>query len=123
MPDPDEKLVISLRSRSPEGEQSGFSQQRAAALCRRLVATHCLYGVDRNPLAVELAKLALWLESHAEGMPLTFLDHRFVVGDSLTGPFWERLLTRPGKPEEKLEGVLHRSLENNLRAALFDALR
>jgi hypothetical protein len=123
LPDPDDDLLRYLPSRSPEGEQSGLSQQRAIAMCRRMVATHCLYGVDKNPLAVELAKLALWLESHAEGMPLTFLDHRFVVGDSLSGPFWERMLTRPGKPEEKLEGVLHRSLENNLRAALFDALK
>ena len=57
---------------------------------------HCLYGVDKNPLAVELAKLALWLESHAEGLPLTFLDHRLVVGDSLTGPFFEHLLKYPG---------------------------
>ena len=44
---------------------------------------YCLYGVDKNPLAVELAKLALWLESHAEGMPLTFLDHRLVVAWNL----------------------------------------
>ena len=44
---------------------------------------HCLYGVDSNRLAVELAKLSLWLESYAEGLPLTFLDHRLVQGDSL----------------------------------------
>ncbi|HKM52119.1 MAG TPA: N-6 DNA methylase, partial [Isosphaeraceae bacterium] len=52
----------------------GVSTARAQAICRRLVAVHCLYGVDKNPLAVELAKLALWLESHAEGMPLTFSE-------------------------------------------------
>src|SRR5208283_4042660 len=73
----------------------GVSTARAQAICRRLVAVHCVYGVDKNPLAVELAKLALWLESHAEGMPLTFLDHRIVVGDSLTGPFWEQMLSWP----------------------------
>ena len=49
---------------------------------------HCLYGCDRNKLAVELAKLSLWLESYAEGLPLTFLDHRLVHGDALTGPFF-----------------------------------
>ncbi|MCY2994682.1 MAG: N-6 DNA methylase [Planctomycetota bacterium] len=123
LPDPDDELVRYLPSRSVEGEQSGVSQRKAEALCRRMVAVHCLYGVDKNPLAVELAKLALWLESHAEGMPLTFLDHRLVVGDSLTGPFWERLLTWPSKPDEKLEGVIFRGLENRLRSALFDALR
>jgi hypothetical protein len=52
--------------------------------------------VDKNPLAVELAKISLWLVSHAEGMPLTFLDHRLVLGDSLTGPFFEQLLTYTG---------------------------
>ena len=110
LPDPDGELLRYLPSRSVEGEQTGVSQRRAEAICRRMVAVHCLYGVDKNPLAVELAKLALWLESHAEGMPLTFLDHRIVVGDSLTGPFWEQMLSWPSKPKEKLkEGVLSSS--------------
>ena len=65
------------------------------AICRRLVAVHCLYGCDRNKLAVELAKLSLWLESYAEGLPLTFLDHRLVHGDALTGPFFASLSTLP----------------------------
>ncbi len=65
------------------------------ALCRRLVAVHCLYGVDSNRLAVELAKLSLWLESYAEGLPLTFLDHRLVHGDSISGPFFASLATLP----------------------------
>ena len=123
LPDPDGELLRYLPSRSVEGEQTGVSQRRAEAICRRMVAVHCLYGVDKNPLAVELAKLALWLESHAEGMPLTFLDHRIVVGDSLTGPFWEQMLSWPSKPKEKFkEGVYHH-LETHLRSALFDALR
>lgn len=75
-----------LPGRRPEGEsEAGFSAQRALALCKRLVAVHCLYGVDKNPLAVGLAKVALWLESFSEGLPLTFLDHRLVCGDSLLG--------------------------------------
>ena len=123
LPNPDDELLRYLPSRSVEGDQSGVSQRRAEALCRRMVAVHCLYGVDKNPLAVELAKLALWLESHAEGMPLTFLDHRLVVGDSLTGPFWEQMLTWPSKPKEKFkEGYFHH-IETHLRSALFDALR
>ena len=60
-----------------------------------MVAVHCLYGVDSNRLAVELAKLSLWLESYAEGLPLTFLDHRLVHGDSLAGPFFASLATLP----------------------------
>ena len=100
----------------------GVSTARAQAICRRLVAVHCVYGVDKNPLAVELAKLALWLESHAEGMPLTFLDHRLVVGDSLTGPFWERLLYRPGKPDSHVEDLFSQGLFPKLQRALTDAL-
>ena len=52
---------------------------------RRLVAQKCLYGVDRNPLAVDLAKLSLWLVTLAEDHPLTFLDHALRAGDSLVG--------------------------------------
>ncbi|GAB6875586.1 Eco57I restriction-modification methylase domain-containing protein [Thermaerobacter litoralis] len=46
---------------------------------------HCIYGVDKNPLAVELCKVALWIEGHCEGEPLSFLDHRIRCGDSLVG--------------------------------------
>src|SRR5271166_6525533 len=73
-------------------------------------------------LAVELAKLALWLESHAEGMPLTFLDHRLVVGDSLTGPFWDKLLFRPGKPDAPVENLFSHGIYSNLQKALTEAL-
>ena len=52
---------------------------------RRLVAQKCLYGVDRNPLAVDLAKLSLWLVTLARDHPLTFVDHAFRAGDSLVG--------------------------------------
>jgi hypothetical protein len=100
----------------------GVSTARAQAICRRLVAVHCLYGVDKNPLAVELAKLALWLESHAEGMPLTFLDHRLVVGDSLTGPFWEKLLFRPGKPDTPIQDLFSQGVYDKLQKALTKAL-
>lgn len=123
LPDPDDELLKYLPSRSPEGEETGISQSRAVALCRRLVAVHCLYGVDKNPLAVELAKLALWLESHGEGMPLTFLNHRLIVGDSLTGPFWNKLIFRPGKPDEPIEGLFDRGLSLKFQNALADAIR
>ncbi len=52
---------------------------------RRLIARNCLYGVDRNPVAVDLAKLSLWLATLARDHPLTFLDHAFRHGDSLVG--------------------------------------
>jgi len=52
---------------------------------RRLVAGRCLYGVDKNPLAVEMAKLSLWLITLDKGRPFTFLDHAIKCGDSLLG--------------------------------------
>lgn len=121
LPDPEDEILAYLPSRAPEGEDSGLSQFKALALCRRLVAVHCLYGVDKNPLAVELAKLSLWIEAHAEGLPLTFLDHRFVVGDSLTGPFFEHLLTLPGS-RESVQDIFRQGLADRLTVALGNAL-
>lgn len=54
-------------------------------VARRLVAQRCLYGVDINPLAVELAKLSIWLVTLSEGKPFGFLDHNLRSGDSLLG--------------------------------------
>lgn len=53
--------------------------------CLREVIQHCIYGVDLNPDAVELCKLALWLEGHNSGKPLSFLDHKIRNGNSLVG--------------------------------------
>lgn len=55
------------------------------ALARRLVAERCLYGVDVNPMAVEMAKLSLWLTTLHKNRPFTFLDHAIKSGDSLLG--------------------------------------
>ena len=52
---------------------------------RREVASRCLYGVDSNPMAVQLARLSLWLATLSADKPLSFLDHRLVAGDSLVG--------------------------------------
>ena len=52
---------------------------------RRLVAQKCLYGIDRNPMAVDLAKVSLWLSTLARDHPFTFVDHAFRHGDSLVG--------------------------------------
>lgn len=54
-------------------------------VARRLIAERCLYGVDLNPLAVELAKLSIWLVTLARGRPFGFLDHNLHCGDSLLG--------------------------------------
>lgn len=63
----------------------GKDDLEALYAARHLVASRCLYGVDLNPMAVELAKLALWVASAAKGKPLSFLDHHLKVGNSLVG--------------------------------------
>lgn len=120
LPDPNDELLAYLPSRVVDTD-GGLSQAKALALCRRLVAVHCLYGVDKNRLAVELAKLSLWLESYAEGLPLTFLDHRLVCGDSLTGPFFADLARYPGSGES-IDGLLASGLSDALRDRLSTAL-
>jgi len=60
-------------------------QEERALIARRLVAQRCLYGVDKNPLAVEMAKLSLWLLTLEKAKPFTFLDHAIRCGDSLLG--------------------------------------
>jgi type I restriction-modification system DNA methylase subunit len=59
--------------------------QEKLILARRLIAERCLYGVDLNPLAVELAKLSIWLITLSKGRPFGFLDHNLRCGDSLLG--------------------------------------
>ena len=70
-------------------KQSGWvineSQLTDQAIIRRMVLKRCIYGVDKNPLTVELAKVSLWLHSFTVGAPLSFLDHHLRCGDSLVG--------------------------------------
>jgi len=54
-------------------------------LLRRQIARRCIYGVDLNRIAVELARLAVWIHTFVPGLPLSFLDHNLVVGNSLVG--------------------------------------
>jgi type I restriction-modification system DNA methylase subunit len=80
---------------------------------KRRVAESCLYGVDSNPMAVELAKLALWLETVASDAPLTFLDHHLRQGDSIIGARLARLGSVPGE-----EGVFQGQFADEVEHAL-----
>lgn len=73
---------------------------------RRLVAQRCLYGVDKNPMAVDLSKLSLWLVTLAKEHPFTFLDHSLRHGDSLVGLTAEQIagFTWDVKPAKKKRG-------------------
>ena len=61
-------------------------------LIKRFVLKRCVYGVDKNPMAVELAKVALWLHTFTAGAPLSFLDHHLKCGDSLYGEWVRKAL-------------------------------
>jgi hypothetical protein len=68
---------------------------------RRIVAQRCLYGVDKNPMAVDLAKLSLWLATLAKDHPFTFLDHALRHGDSLVGLSKKQIEAFHWKPEKQ----------------------
>jgi hypothetical protein len=89
-------------------------------LWKRRVVERCLYGVDKNPLAMELAKLALWIASASRGRPLTFLDPHLKHGNSLYGTPLSRLSTLPTAKGAKAEGGLFRAVRE---AVIQDALR
>ena len=89
-------------------------------IARRLIAERCLYGVDLNPLAVELAKLSIWLVTLAKGRPFGFLDHNLRCGDSLLGihrldQLTELAMTPTGKGQKRLFGE---DLERAVREAI-----
>lgn len=67
------------------GELADGVEIEMTALLRRQVGRRCIYGVDRNVIAVELARLAIWIHTFVPGLPLSFLDHNLVTGNSLIG--------------------------------------
>jgi type I restriction-modification system DNA methylase subunit len=71
------------------------SEETELAYWRRCVVESCVYGVDLNPMAVELAKLSLWLHTVAKGEPLSFLDHHIRCGNSLIGAKIKNLSNLP----------------------------
>lgn len=90
-------------------------------IARRLIAERCLYGVDLNPLAVELAKLSIWLVTLAKGRPFGFLDHNLRCGDSLLGihrleQLTELSMTPTGKGQQRLFG-------QNIERAVHEAIK
>ena len=85
---------------------------------RRIVAQRCLYGVDKNPMAVDLAKLSLWLATLAKDHPFTFLDHALREGDSLVGLTKSQIVGFHWKPDKQkdfaraaIEGQLTRAMD------------
>jgi hypothetical protein len=71
------------------------AEARLRVRLRRVVVERCLYGVDLDPLAVELARLALWVETLDRDLPFTFLDHKVKCGNSLVGAWFDRFREYP----------------------------
>jgi hypothetical protein len=69
-------------------------------LVKRMVLKRCVYGADKNPMAVELAKVALWLHTFTVGAPLSFIDHHLAAGDSLFGLWVRDAMDKAGKGGE-----------------------
>ncbi len=82
---------------------SDFGDAERVAI-RRTVAERCLYGVDVNPMAVQLARLSLWLATLAADRPLTFLDHHLQTGDSVLGTWLSTLRRRPNVRHSRASG-------------------
>jgi hypothetical protein len=81
---------------------------------QRMVAQQCLYGVDKNPMAVDLAKLSLWLATLAKNHQFTFLDHSLRCGDSLVGLTRQQIATfdwQPGIQQSFLEEALRKDIK------------
>lgn len=115
------RIATELASVRTGEEQPSPSAFRAAV---RDVIRECIYGVDLNPLAVELCKVALWLEAHNPGQPLNFLDHHIKHGNSIVGYVRrddvergipeEAFVTVPGDDKEIAAAVRKRNKEERL---------
>lgn len=84
-------------------------------IVRRMVLKRCVYGVDKNPMAVELAKVALWLHTFTVGAPLSFIDHHLHAGDSLFGLWVRDAIDKAGKLGGEL--LWNEALRNAQRSA------
>ena len=105
-------------------------------IVRRMVLKRCVYGVDKNPMAVELAKVSLWLHTFTAGAPLSFLDHHLRCGDSLFGGWVNKTMdaadplflrgpiseaARTAKAMQSIEELTDAEIEETDRSAMLFA--
>ena len=81
----DELNRLARAARTALGDTAAAMEIEPSALLRRQIARRCIYGLDLNLMAVELARLAVWIHTFVPGLPMSALDHSLVVGNSLTG--------------------------------------
>ncbi len=104
-----------LRNADERGWTIDHEQLDDRHIVRRMVLKRCVYGVDKNLMAVELAKVSLWLHTFTVGAPLSFLDHHLRCGDSLFGSWVRQGIDRAAALGAPL--FLHGSMTKALRAA------
>ena len=106
------------------GDLSAGVEIESGSLLRRQVARHCIYGVDKNRVAVDLARLAIWVHTFVPGLPLSFLDHNLIQGDSLAGVgTLDEVVTVFEPDADPKAPSLFRNQIENLLAASKTALR
>lgn len=94
------------------------SREDRLVAAKRLVAERCVYGVDLNPLAVEMAKLSLWLTTASANRPFTFLDHALRTGDSLVGLTRDQIVRFSWKPVSRDLGPLFSNIDATLSSSI-----
>ena len=106
------KIIVNAQNRK---WSINFEQLDDRHIIRRMVLKRCVYGVDKNPMAVELAKVSLWLHTFTVGAPLSFIDHHLRCGNSLFG-MWVKAGIRKAK-EYGGSLLLEKPIKRALRAA------
>jgi N-6 DNA Methylase len=97
-----DQIVYHPTTEFQAAKEKGVPQEQSEiAYWRRRVVESCIYGVDLNPLAVELAKLSLWLTTIASDQPLNFLDHHLCCGNSLIGARIDKLGALPQRKKKR----------------------
>jgi hypothetical protein len=108
--------VVEAWKREPGDKPKIPADETETMHAMRLVAQTCLYGVDKNPFAVALAKLSLWLVTLAKDHPFTFLDHALRDGDSLVGLGREQIASFSWVPSDKVP-LLRKTIDDALKLA------
>jgi hypothetical protein len=90
--------------RLPCAPEEGEFEQRTKAVLRRYIVERCIYGVDLDPLAVELCRLALWIETMDRTLPFSFLDHKIKCGNALVGAWFDQFQHYPVMAWKNREG-------------------
>lgn len=109
--------LVAAWTREGKLEEVAGAHEDPVLHARRMVAQRCLYGVDKNDAAVELAKLSLWLVTLAKDLPFTFLDHALRHGDSLVGLSFDQIKAFHWKPDKQVQLA-----EQVLKDALDEAI-